>query len=95
MQKRVYTYQLYRPVEFEEATATCVFARAELPHDAELRFEIRPLNCFGGRGAPIMTTHRIDSDETVARRKAKAKKKAKAEAKAKEAAKAKTAGKGK
>lgn len=83
LQKRVYTYQLYRPVEFEEATATCVFARAELPHDVELRFEVRPLNCFGGRGAPIVTTYRIDSDETVARKKAKAKKKARMKVKAK------------
>ena len=76
LQKRVYTYQLYRPVEFEEATATCAFARDELPHDVELRFEVRPLNCFGGRGAPIGTTYQIDSDATRAKKRAKAKKQA-------------------
>lgn len=84
VQKRVFSYQLFRPVAFEEPTAACVFARAELPQDVELRFEIRPLNCYGKGGAAILTTCRVDSEKTLARKRAKAKKAAK---KAKETAK--------
>ena len=87
VQKRVYSYQLYRPVEFEEPTAYCAFARDELPHDVELRFEIRPLNCFGGRGEAIVTTHAIESEKTLAKKRAKAKRKAKKAKKAKTSAK--------
>ena len=83
VEKRVYSYQLYRPVEFEEPTAYCAFARDELPHDVELRFEIRPLNCFGGRGAPIRATYAVESEKTLAKKRAKAKRKARKDRKAK------------
>ena len=87
VQKRVYSYQLFRPVQFEEPTAYCAFARDELPQDVELRFEIRPLNCFGGRGAPVRATHAVESEKALAKKRAQAKRKAKKDRTAKKSAK--------
>ena len=77
VQKRVYSYQLYRPVEYEDSTAYCAFARDELPQDVKLRFEVRPLNCFGGRGAAIAVAYDLESDSTLQKKRARARKQAK------------------
>ena len=82
VQKRVFAYSLFRPAEDEEPTASCAFAYDELPWDVTIRFEIRPLNCFGGKGAPIKATYKVVSPEEKAKAAAREKKAAKKKARA-------------
>ena len=39
--------------EREREAAKCVFARSELPSGRDVRFMVRPFNCWGRAGAPI------------------------------------------
>ena len=94
VQKRVFAYSLFRPAEDEEKTATCAFSREELPWDATVRFEIRPLNCFGAKGAPLKVSYKVVSDEENAKAAAKARKAAKKKAKAAAKSKAKSKARG-
>ena len=67
--KRVYSRGFYRTAAKDEAQATCVFAKDELPKfhlagwgkesvlrgqaNLKYRFVVRPCNCWGRKGAPI------------------------------------------
>lgn len=53
LQKRVYSPDFAtNPVE-PTKTVRCDFQRADLVWDVETVFDVRPLNCFGGKGEPI------------------------------------------
>ena len=66
IEKRVFSYGLFRPVD--DATAYCVFGFDELPWDVELDFEIVPRNAFGGVGSPLHAVGYIESPEARAKR---------------------------
>ena len=66
VEKRVFSYGLFRPVDDE--TAYCVFGLGELPWDVELDFEIVPRNAFGGMGKALNAVGYVESPEARAKR---------------------------
>jgi len=54
-QKRVMSPHFHLGENMDEEEATCVFGEDEVPKDMDLRFIIRPCECFGGKGDPIYT----------------------------------------
>ena len=53
--KRVHSPRFFLPVAREAPTGTCVFALSELPAETILRFAVRPVECFGGKGHAILS----------------------------------------
>jgi len=53
LSKRVYSPKCYLGEGQDGAEATCVFAETELPLNYEVRFAVRPCECFGGKGEAI------------------------------------------
>lgn len=53
--KRVYSPKCYLGENHDGGEVTCVFAESELPLNYEVRFAVRPCECFGGKGNPIYT----------------------------------------
>lgn len=51
--KRVMSESFYLPASQETDKAHCVFALGELPAKTNIRFEVRPFECFGNKGAAI------------------------------------------
>ena len=51
--KRVYSPKCYLGEEHDGGEVTCVFAESELPLNFEVRFAVRPCECFGGKGEPV------------------------------------------
>ena len=51
--KRVYSPKCYLGEEHDAGEVICVFAEHELPLNYEVRFAVRPCECFGGKGEPI------------------------------------------
>lgn len=52
-EKRVYSPHINLPESKDAPETTCVFAKAELG-DGPVRFEVRPANCWGVKGSPIV-----------------------------------------
>ena len=52
-QRRVMAPDFHLPETAEGKPATCVFAVSELPLKGRYRFDVRPVECFGHKGAPI------------------------------------------
>lgn len=55
LQKRVYSSRYLYGAKMDDVLVRCVFARDELPDGWPMRFVVRPVNAFGGKGAPIAT----------------------------------------
>lgn len=51
--KHVYSPKCYLGEEKDGGEVTCVFAETQLPINYEVRFIVRPCECFGGKGEPI------------------------------------------
>ena len=51
--KRVYSPKFYLGEDHDGGEVVCVFAESELPQHYEVRFAVRPCECFGGKGEPI------------------------------------------
>jgi len=51
--KHVYSPKCYLGEKQDTGEVTCVFAESELPQHHEVRFAVRPCECFGGKGKPI------------------------------------------
>ena len=51
--RRVLARDFYLPESKAGKSGECVFACAELPKDVSLRFDVRPMECFGGKGRAI------------------------------------------
>lgn len=51
--KRVYSPKCYLGEKHDTEEVICVFAEHELPLNYEVRFAVRPCECFGGKGKPI------------------------------------------
>jgi len=52
-QKRVIAPDFHLPASKCGRPGVCCFTKDELPPKAHLRFEVRPIECFGRKGAPI------------------------------------------
>ena len=52
-QRRVMALDFHLPETAEGKSGTCVFAVSELPLKGRYRFDVRPVECFGHKGAPI------------------------------------------
>ena len=53
--KRVYSPHFYLGEAKDEGEVTCVFGESEVPKGRQIRFVVRPCECFGKRGKPIST----------------------------------------
>ncbi|MBO4288396.1 MAG: metallophosphoesterase [Kiritimatiellae bacterium] len=53
LQRRVLAPDFHLPETKEGMAGRCVLAAADLPMKGRYRFEVRPLECFGRKGAPI------------------------------------------
>ncbi len=51
--RRVMATDFHLPLSQAGKAGFCLFALADLPKKTPIRFDIRPLECFGKRGAPI------------------------------------------
>ena len=51
--RRVLAPDFYLPASKAGKAGSCVFALAELPKGVHLRFDVRPIECFGRKGRPI------------------------------------------
>ena len=51
--KRVFSKGYYLAESQDEDEAVCVFSKDELPDDCNVRFIVRPYECFGKHGNPI------------------------------------------
>ena len=58
-QKRVIAPDFHLPPSQCGRPGECRFTDAELPPEAHLRFEVRPLECFGVKGRPITADYRM------------------------------------
>ena len=52
-QRRVMAPDFHLPETAEGKSGTCVFAVSELPLKGRYRFDVRPVECFGHKGAAI------------------------------------------
>ena len=52
-QRRVMALDFHLPETAEGKSGTCVFAVSELPLKGRYRFDVRPVECFGHKGASI------------------------------------------
>jgi len=53
--KHVYSPKCYLGESMDGGEVTCVFAETQLPINYEVRFAVRPCECFGGKGKPIFS----------------------------------------
>lgn len=67
LEKRVYSAGLFGPPSAEPDRVSCVFAKDELYQDARIRFEVRPLNCFGAKGEAIVGFATVPSGRKTAK----------------------------
>ena len=58
----------------------CLFAEEEVPERHLLRFVVRPVNAFGGKGTPVVTTWRMMSLKSIYKEQQQEDKKAKGNA---------------
>ena len=82
--KRVYSPAYFRAPMCEPAEVACVFARDELPWMLPFKFEVRPLNCWGVAGEPIVSQYVTLADDAASQKQLKAGKSAQKRAKAEE-----------
>lgn len=78
-QKRVYAPDFATASEGGTKDVRCYFQRADLVWDVETIFDVRPMNCFGGKGTPISGGLFLESPgerEIRLKNEAKAKRKA-------------------
>jgi len=54
-QARVMAEDFHFPPTKPVASGSCVFSLDELPPKANVRFAVRPMECFGKKGAPVFT----------------------------------------
>ncbi len=53
--RRVIAPDFHLPASKATKPGTCIFARMDLPSGVPLRFEVSPIECFGRKGAPIVS----------------------------------------
>ena len=53
-EKRVYSPGINLPEAFDSKMSSCVFAKSEIACDGTVRFVVRPANCWGVCGRPIV-----------------------------------------
>lgn len=53
--KRVFAPDAFLGVGRNGQKVTCVFAKSELPKKCDIRFSVRPFNCWGKCGAPVVS----------------------------------------
>ena len=68
-QQRFYSPGVFLPPEDEPATVSCLIDKSELYHDVLLDFEVRALDSFGNKGAPIFVSRKIPADPLPDNRK--------------------------
>lgn len=54
-EKRVYPPGINLPESLDEVVSTCVFSKAEIAADSPVRFAVRPANCWGVAGRPLVS----------------------------------------
>lgn len=59
-QRRVMAKDYYQPDSETPPEGECHFAWEDLPQKMPLRFEVRPMECFGRKGDPIRTTNIVE-----------------------------------
>jgi hypothetical protein len=57
-EKRVYSPGFCMPEALDTAPVECAFAREALPKDRDIRFVVRPFDCWGNAGTPIASEWR-------------------------------------
>ena len=57
-EKRVYSPGFCMPETFDAAPVECAFARESIPKCRDVRFVVRPLDCWGNAGTPIASEWR-------------------------------------
>ncbi len=57
-EKRVYSPGFCMPETFDAAPVECAFAREAIPKGRDVRFVVRPLDCWGNEGKPIASEWR-------------------------------------
>lgn len=62
--KRVYSPKFYLSDAHDTEEVVCPFALDELPNNREVRFYVRPCNCFGKKGAPIVSDWTLVKQKT-------------------------------
>ena len=68
-QRRFYSPGVFLPPSGEPGTVSCLIDKSELYHDVLLDFEVRALDSFGHKGAPIVASRKIPGDPPPERRK--------------------------
>ena len=56
-EKRVFSPGINRPESLDAATTTCVFAKSEIATGGNVRFSVRPANCWGVAGKPVFANY--------------------------------------
>lgn len=87
LQKRVYSPAVCKAPAHEPPAVECIFQKDELVWDADLAFEVRPLSCFGVKGAAVSGRLCIESPVAKAKRLKEEQKRARQSAKAGKGAK--------
>ena len=57
-EKRVFSPNAYMAEEEDVEPVTCAFARADIPKRRDVRFVVRPIDCWGNKGAAIASPWR-------------------------------------
>ena len=68
-QRRFYSPGVFLPPSEEPGTVSCQIDKSELYHDVLLDFEVRALDSFGHKGAPIVASRKIPGDPPPEKRK--------------------------
>ena len=77
LQKRVFSPRYLYGAAMDTLPVECLFAEEEVPERHLLRFVVRPVNAFGGKGAPIATAWRMLSLKSISKEQQQADKKEK------------------
>lgn len=77
LQKRVFSPRYLYGAAMDTLPVECLFAEEEVPERHLLRFVVRPVNAFGGKGEPIATAWRMLSLKSISKEQQQADKKAK------------------
>jgi hypothetical protein len=57
-EKRVYSPGFCMPEALDAAPVECAFAREAIPKERDVRFIVRPFDCWGNAGTPIASEWR-------------------------------------
>ena len=77
LQKRVFSPRYLYGAAMDTLPVECLFAEEEVPERHLLRFVVRPVNAFGGKGEPIATAWRMLSLKSISKEQQQADKKEK------------------